>query len=454
MAEEQSLTISVIKDDDNNDIQEQELKDENESDEQVDAKLYGVIQRQIMEDEGGGEVGGEIEEGEGIGDIANNFGSESKIAIAAIEHDDAAMEQDQEEKVNLVEHQIFKEGLSRADCDVNITFNSKPLGFTLRGGKNDINAWIIRINENNEYKSKGLKTGLFVSQVNNKIVDNESFYFIKGLIEETKAPLYIGFNYKSPKDDNNGGIEILFDSKPLGITLRGDQQKDGYFNAYVAKIKENGSKYIENGLCEGLYIHKINEYIADNQPFNEIKNQIKESSLPIRILFHESPPESTKEIEIPASVDDFDDEFVVIKFTEKPLGFTVSSGLANVKSTQISRVVEDNKYIKDGLEKGLYVRAIGLQNVTYKGFEEVTRLLKNMNVPMNVKFSRYLEVGHGIRRRPMPSSASCCCITLGCIMCFSGAGTRNGAVTIALNCVGIIMMFTGICYYFAAKKSR
>ena len=74
-----------------------------------------------------------------------------------------------------------------------ITFNDKPLGFSIRQQDNKgINAIVSSIS-NNVNKTVGLKIGHKIYEINGQRVDNTNFNLILKCIKETSLPCYIVF---------------------------------------------------------------------------------------------------------------------------------------------------------------------------------------------------------------------------------------------------------------------
>eukprot|EP01084_Bolivina_argentea_P319805 554737_1 len=102
------------------------------------------------------------------------------------------------------------------NSQVTITFDAKPLGLTLYRGENEINAWIADMIDGHIHIKNGLKIGLYVHTINNKIFDNENYYHILETVRGTPAPITVGFNIYPPLNEPNIHIQTLM---RLGYTF-------------------------------------------------------------------------------------------------------------------------------------------------------------------------------------------------------------------------------------------
>eukprot|EP01083_Nonionella_stella_P083355 230466_1 len=85
------------------------------------------------------------------------------------------------------------------DSDVTITFRSKPCGFTIHQDTNCLNAQISKVADHSPYVTDGLKVGLWIHTVNMKVVDNNPYKTILGVLRRAPVPLTIGFKTSPPK---------------------------------------------------------------------------------------------------------------------------------------------------------------------------------------------------------------------------------------------------------------
>lgn len=141
---------------------------------------------------------------------------------------------------------------------------------------------------------------------------------------------------------------------------------------------------------------------------------------------------------------------VVIKFMEKPLGFTIHISDFDSKTTQIKRVTEENIYKAHGLKIGLYIRTIGDENVEFDGFERVTQKLKAVEPPIQLSFSRSPPIH---KKDKVFKSMETPLVMIGCCLILLGSafyGVHIGAGVEFAGYAGIVLFLVGLamnaCY--------